>query len=63
MRRNLNIKLMLWRWRLAGGFAMCGNDKNRRRDAGATKITALLDKRPQSQESGRSGSYRASDFR
>ena len=28
---------VLWRWRLAGGLAMCGGQENRRRDAGATK--------------------------
>ena len=34
---------------------LAGHEENRRRDAGATKIAAALDKRPQSKESGRSG--------
>ena len=63
MRPIPNIKLPLWRRRLAGGFATRGDNKNLRQDAGATKIGAALDKRPQSKESGRSGYNRASDFR
>jgi len=70
MRPIPNIKSPLWRQRLAGGFATRGGGKNPRpllhqdkRDAGGMKIGAVLDKRPQSKESGRSGYTRASDFR
>jgi len=31
-----------WRRRLAGDFATCGDSKNRRRDAGATKSLRSL---------------------
>ena len=48
MRRFPNIQLVLWRRRPAG------DDRQNRAPA--------LDKRPQSKESGRSGSNRASDF-
>jgi len=36
----------LWRRRLAGVLAVCGDLKNRRRDAGATKtLRSLLNRR------------------
>jgi hypothetical protein len=36
------VREVLWRRRLAGGFVLCGEQKNRRRDADATKIQRSL---------------------